>query len=73
MDQIEREVRKAELDAQCEVRATLHAIDAQVERLCDVAKVLARAIILASGYHQHKGGEWRKYRERKPVDRSIEA
>ncbi len=67
IDDIERQVRKAELDAQRVVQAELEAIDTHVEQLGEVADVLARAIIIASGYHQHKGGEWRKYRERKPV------
>lgn len=73
IDDIERQERKAQLDAEREVRAELEAIDTQIEQLGEVADVLARAIIIASGYHQHKGGEWRKYRERKPVGRSIEA
>lgn len=73
IDEIERQVRKAELDAQREVRAELEAIDTQVEQLGDMADVLMRAVMIASGYHQHKGGEWRKYRERKPVNPNTEA
>jgi len=73
IDEIERQVRKAELDEQREVRAELEAIDTHVEQLGDVADVLMRAVMIASGYHQHKGGEWRKYRERKPVNPNIEA
>ena len=73
IDEIERQLRKAELDAQREVRAELEAIDTHLEQLGEVADVLMRAVMIASGYHQHKGDEWRKYRERKPVDRSIEA
>jgi len=73
IDHIERQVQKEELVAQREVRAELDEIDNHAEQLGEVVDVLMRAIIIASGYHQHKGGEWRKYRERKPVDRSIEA
>lgn len=73
IDEIERQVRKAELDEQREVRAELEAIDTHVEQLGEVADVLMRAVLIASGYHQHKGGEWRKYRERKPVNRNTEA
>ena len=56
-----------------EVRAELDEIDTHAEQLGEVTDVLMRAIILASGYHQHKGGEWRKYRERKPVNQGTEA
>lgn len=73
IDEIERQVRKAELDAQRELRAELDAIDTHVEQLGEVADVLMRAVMIASGYHQHKGGEWRKYRERKPVNPNTEA
>ena len=56
IDDIERQVRKAEFDAQLEARVELDAIDAQVEQLVDVADVLAHAVLIASGYHQHRGG-----------------
>ena len=68
IDDIERQVRREELNAQREARAELEAIDTQIEQLGELADELARAMLIASGYHQHKGGEWRKYRERKTVD-----
>jgi hypothetical protein len=73
IDDIERQVRKEELVAQRELRAELDAIDTHAEQLGELADVLMRAIIIASGYHQHKGGEWRKYRERKPVNQGTKA
>ncbi len=68
LDALERQERMAELDTQRNERAQFYTIDAQIEQLGDLADELARAMLIAAGYHQHKGGEWRKYRERKPVD-----
>lgn len=62
MDDLERQQRKAEGVAQREERARLNAIDAQVARLDRLADLVARAVLVDAGYHQHNRGEWRKRR-----------
>jgi len=57
-----REEREA---AQREERERLDALVAPVEELCEAAEVIARAALLASGYHRHNRGEWRKRREQR--------
>jgi hypothetical protein len=44
-----------------EERAWLEALDAALTALCARADLLARAALVAAGFHQHKG-EWRKRR-----------
>ena len=43
----------------------LEALEKPVEELCELADLLAHAALIAAGYHQHHGGEWRKKREPK--------
>jgi len=43
-------------------KAELDALDAPLNELNDLADLLARAALLAAGFHQHKRGEWRKRR-----------
>src|SRR5262245_11718960 len=75
--------RTAERDAhEREQRAALRAerdelkdLDAALGRVCQAADLLARAALVASGFRQHKRGEWRKTRghpkrtEQGPPDR----
>jgi hypothetical protein len=42
--------------------AALEALDQSVEEQYDAAEILARATLLAAGYHQHNRGERRKKR-----------
>jgi hypothetical protein len=46
-----------------EEQARLEALDAPLSDLNDRADLLARAALLAAGYHQHNRGEWRRRRE----------
>lgn len=62
MDAAECRQRQAEADAQRETRIAIDAIDAQVTQLDDFADVVARAFLVAAGYHQHNRGGWRKRR-----------
>ena len=62
-DALERKQRQAECAALRAVRSELEALDASVKELNDLADLLARAALLAAGFHQHKRGEWRKRRE----------
>jgi hypothetical protein len=65
-----RHEREAEYAARRRQRADLAALDAPMKDLNELADLLAKAALLAAGYHQHKRGEWRKRRE---PDRPSEA
>ena len=58
----EREVRRLDAEALRHKKAELHALDADLEALIEITDLLARAALVAAGYHQHKRGEWRKRR-----------
>jgi hypothetical protein len=63
LDESEREKRAAERAEQQARRDELDALDAPLRELDKLTDVLVRAVLLASGYHRHKRGEWRKRRE----------
>jgi len=46
-------------------KAKLDVLDADIEALIESTDLLARAALVAAGYHQHKRGEWRKRRGRR--------
>ncbi len=62
-DEYGRQRREEEAACWRKERERLEALAAPVEELCDATEILVRAVLLASGYHRHKGGEWRKRRE----------
>ena len=55
----EREAQAADWQAE---KARLEALEADVAALWEGADIMARATLLASGYHQHDRGEWRQSR-----------
>ena len=57
--------REEEAKAWRQEREELEALDRSVEELYEAAEVLARASLIAAGYHQHNRGAWRKRRGRK--------
>jgi hypothetical protein len=65
IDAEERRRREEEQARRREERERLDALVAPIEELCDAAEVIARAALIASGYHQHHRGEWRKRREQR--------
>ena len=65
LDELERRDRQAQADARREERAELDALDAKVVELDDFADLLAHAVLVGAGYHQHNRGQWRKRRDRK--------
>jgi hypothetical protein len=67
MDALERRKREVERDALRAERAEVEALDAPLEELDDLAELLARAALVAAGFHQHKRGEWRRRREVAPL------
>jgi hypothetical protein len=62
-DEHERRRREEEAAFWKEEREHLEALAAPVEELCEAAEVIARAALIASGYHRHNRGEWRRRRE----------
>src|SRR5262245_17507776 len=68
-DALERQQREAERAARQAKRAELEALDAPLDELNDLAELLARAALVAAGFHQHKRGEWRKRRVQRDENR----
>lgn len=66
IDGMARQQRSARVQAKRDAKAKLAALDIDIETLCKATDVVARAALLAAGFHQHKRGEWRKRRE--PTD-----
>ena len=64
-DEYERRRRQEEAAFWKEERESLEELAAPVEELCEAAEVIARAALIASGYHRHNRGEWRKRREQR--------
>jgi hypothetical protein len=64
MDALERESRRLKAQETRRQQDDLDALDAKLEILCERADLVARAALLAAGFHQHKRGEWRRKRER---------
>jgi hypothetical protein len=62
-DERQREEKRQRAAFEREERERLEEALAPVEELDEAAEVLARAALLAGGYHRHKRGEWRKRRE----------
>jgi hypothetical protein len=62
-DAIRRQERDAEQAAVRRARDELAALDAAVTPLDELADLLARAAMLAAGFHRHHRGEWRRRRE----------
>ena len=68
LDAIRREERSLDAQALRQEKDELDALDAELKTLCERADQLARAALLAAGFHQHKRGEWRKRRGREDAD-----
>jgi hypothetical protein len=62
LDAIQREEREAERAARQAHKAEVAAVEAEITALSEAVDLAARAALLAAGYHQHKGGGWRKKR-----------
>ena len=63
MDAIEREKRHRDASALRQEKAELAALDAELKALAERTELVARAALLAAGFHRHKRGEWRRRRE----------
>ena len=62
-DAIEREKRLRHASALRQEKAELAALDAVLKVLAERTELVARAALLAAGFHRHKRGEWRRRRE----------
>ena len=63
MDTLEREQRQLQALDQRQEKDELKALDTQLKAVNERAELVARAALLAAGFHLHKRGEWRKRRE----------
>jgi hypothetical protein len=62
----DRDTEKAGRDAE---RADLAALEDDIKALVEATDLVARAALLAAGYHQHQRGQWRKKRgNRQPAE-----
>jgi hypothetical protein len=62
LDAIEREQRQSQAQELRQRKKELASLDAEMKALNEETDRLARAALLAAGFHQHKRGEWRKRR-----------
>lgn len=53
--------REAKRSAERHQRAAVESIDASIDSLTRLASTLTQAMLIASGFHQHKG-QWRRRR-----------
>jgi hypothetical protein len=60
-DAQERQKRQAEAARLRRQKASDQSLDTQIDDLCRLADAAAHAVLLAAGYHNHKG-QWRKRR-----------
>lgn len=61
-DELKRLEREEQAAADREERERLETLDAPLAEAWEATEVLVRAALVASGYRQHKRGEWRKRR-----------
>jgi hypothetical protein len=64
LDDVLRAKRRAAVAARREVNGELQKVDADLLAICKSVDLVAKAALLAAGYHQHHRGEWRRKRER---------
>jgi len=64
MDAIERERREWERECWRLEREEMENFDASVAKVCQMADILAKAAMVAAGFHRHRG-EWRRRRVQK--------
>lgn len=62
LDAFDRERRQTARESRRAKLNELKSLDSPLEELDALVTVLARAALLAAGYHQHRRGEWRRRR-----------
>jgi hypothetical protein len=68
-DATERQQRQVEAARLRQQKATDQRLDTQIDDLCRLTDEAAHAVLLAAGYHNHKG-QWRKRRGTKEAEAS---
>ena len=63
-DALERRERQLKDSEQRQKRDELEALDAELKHMNEMTDLVARAALLAAGFHLHNRSEWRKRRER---------
>lgn len=63
LDAERRRRREADRAGAAGRKAAWRAAVAPLDRLAAVTDLLARAVLLAGGYHQHHQGQWRRRRD----------
>ena len=61
MDAIARERREFERESWRMEKEEIEAFDESVARVCQMADIIAKAAMVAAGFHRHRG-EWRRRR-----------
>ena len=61
MDALERERREFERECWRQEKEEMAAFDDSVEKVCQMADIIANAAMVAAGFHCHRG-EWRRRR-----------
>ena len=64
LDATKREQRKHERGLWRAEMKEIEAFDEAVAKVCQMADIIARAAMLAAGFHRHRG-EWRRRRVRR--------
>ena len=64
MDAIDRECRESERECWRLEKEEMEAFDASVAKVCQMADLIAKAAMVAAGFHRHRG-EWRRRRVQK--------
>jgi uncharacterized protein involved in exopolysaccharide biosynthesis len=64
LDELERQERAERRAVEKAEREAIEALDKPVAELNELVEQVARAALLAAGYHQHKRAEWRKRHDR---------
>lgn len=65
LDRLDRQKREDDRYFEKLEHDEVEALEESVAEVDTLVDLLARATLLASGYHQHKGGEWRKRRAKR--------
>ena len=60
-DAIERERRESERESWRLEKEEMEAFDASVAKVCQMAGIIAKAAMVAAGFHRHRG-QWRRRR-----------
>lgn len=60
-DAMERQRREWERECWRREKSEMEALDASVAKICEMADIIAKATMVAAGFHRHRG-EWRRRR-----------